>query len=105
MDFSRKPSGFNTVTTARQFDELKAALLARAEQVCGHLLPDGRKENGEWRVGSIQGERGKSMGVNLKTGLWKDFDAGEGGNDMIALWALARHQAGECARRGGVGGV
>ena len=90
MDFSRKPSGFNTVTKARQFDELKAALLARAEQVCRHLYPDGRKEDGEWCVGSINGERGKSFEINLKTGVWKEFDGGEGGNDMIAVWALAR---------------
>jgi AAA domain len=90
MDFSRKPSGFNTVTKSRQFDELKAALLARAERVCRHLYPAGRKEGPEWCVGSVNGEKGHSFKINLKTGIWKEFDGGPGGNDMIALWALAK---------------
>lgn len=87
LDFARKPAGFNTVKKGREYDALSRALLQRAELVCRHLLPDGKKENGEWRVGSIQGERGKSMGVNLSTGVWKDFDGGPGGNDLISLWA------------------
>jgi hypothetical protein len=90
LDFSRKPAGFNTVTKARQFDELKAALLASAERVCRHLYPAGRKEGPEWCVGSVNGEKGHSFKINLKTGIWKEFDGGPGGNDMIALWALAK---------------
>lgn len=91
VDFSRKPAGFNTAKKARQYEELAAALLRNGDAVCRHLLGDaGRKINGEWRVGSIHGERGQSMGVNLKTGVWKDFDAGEGGADLLALWALKK---------------
>lgn len=90
VDFSRKPAGFNTVTGKAKYETLAATLLERAESVCRYLLPDGRKENGEWRVGSIGGERGQSMGVNLKTGICKDFDAGDGAGDLLALWALKR---------------
>jgi AAA domain len=90
LDFSRKPPGFNTVTKARQFDELKAVLLRRAEDVCHHLYPNGRKEGPEWCVGSVNGDKGHSFKINLKTGIWKEFDGGPGGNDMIALWALAK---------------
>lgn len=87
LDVSRKPAGFNTVTKSREYDRLVEALLSRAEAVCAHLLPHGRKLNGEWRVGSLQGERGKSMGVNLRDGVWKDFDGGDGGRDLLSLWA------------------
>lgn len=90
LDFRRMPPGFNTVTKSRKFDELKAVLLASSEQVCRHLYPAGRKEGPEWCVGSVNGEKGHSFKVNLKTGVWKEFNGGPGGGDMIALWALAK---------------
>ncbi len=90
LDFSRKPAGFNTATKAREYERLVSALLDRAELVCAHLLPAGRKVNGEWRVGSIQGERGKSLGVNLREGVWSDFAGEGGGSDLLALWAAKR---------------
>ncbi len=46
------------------------------EALCLQLLPAGVKEANEWRVGSIQGEAGRSMAVNLgsaKAGVWCDF--------------------------------
>src|SRR5260370_31465576 len=90
LDLSRKPSSFNAVTKACRFDDLKAALLDRGESVCRHLYPAGHKEGPEWCVGSVNGEKGHSFKINLKTGIWKEFDGGPGGNDMIALWALAK---------------
>lgn len=97
LDVSRKPRGFNAPSKAREYERLARELLSRAEQVCRMLLPGGRKDGHEWRVGSIQGERGKSMGVNLHTGVWKDFDGGEGGADLISLWAakkgVSNHEA------------
>ncbi len=72
--------------------ELKADLNARVESVCEHLLPNGVKERHEWRVGSLQGERGKSLGVHLsgeKRGVWSDFQSGESG-DLIDLWRLVK---------------
>ena len=90
MDFSRKPQGFNTVTKKREYEQLAGALLDKAELVCAYLFPDGRKINGEWRIGSVYGERGKSMGINLRTGVGKDFDAQDGAGDLLALWSLKR---------------
>lgn len=90
LDFSRKPAGFNTATKAREYERLAKALLDKAELVCAHLLPSGQKVNSEWRVGSIQGERGKSMGVNLREGVWSDFAGGDGGADLLSLWADKR---------------
>jgi twinkle protein len=70
-----------------------AALLARdAEGVARTLLPNGKREGAEWRIGSVDGEAGKSTGVHLtgqKAGVWCDFSTGEGG-DLLDLWAKVR---------------
>lgn len=69
-------------------NEIKRRLSERALDVAAHLLPAGKKEGQEWRVGSIRGEPGKSLGVHLtgaKAGLWSDFSTGEAG-DLLDLW-------------------
>lgn len=51
-------------------------LAARAEQLARELLPAGRREGSEWRVGSVAGEPGQSLGVHLhgqRAGIWQDF--------------------------------
>lgn len=67
-----------------------AQLLARdVEAICLKLLPNGKKIGHEWRVGSVDGEPGKSLGVHLdgaKAGVWCDFNSGQGG-DLLDLWA------------------
>jgi hypothetical protein len=45
------------------------------------LLPNGRENCGYWEVGSIEGEPGKSLKINLRgatRGLWTDFSAAKG---------------------------
>ncbi len=67
--------------------DIAAQLAERAEQLCRHLLPEGRREGSEWRCGSVRGEAGKSLGVHLtgaKAGVWSDFASGEGG-DLVDL--------------------
>lgn len=74
--------------------EIKRALKAQVLSVVEHLLPGGRKEGHEWRVGSVDGEKGKSLGVHLsgeKAGVWRDFSSDEGG-DLIDLWMATRKQ-------------
>ncbi len=70
-----------------------AAMLSRdVEAVAQMLLPNGKREGHEWRVGSLDGEAGKSMGVHLtgqKAGVWCDFSSGEAG-DLLDLWARTR---------------
>src|SRR5688572_31866945 len=90
MDFSPRPKGYNSPSKRREFDETAADLVRQVQAVCAHLLPAGRLRNGEWEVGSPAGEPGRSMKVNIKEGLWKDFDSGVGGHDLIALWAEVR---------------
>lgn len=71
---------------------IKQALNSRAQVVASMLLPAGKKEGAEWRVGSTDGEKGKSLGVHLygsKAGVWFDFSKDIGG-DLIDLWMLTR---------------
>ena len=67
-------------------------LAQQGEPVCKHLLPNGHRLGREWRVGSVDGEAGKSMGVHLgadKPGVWLDGESGESG-DLIGLWMAVR---------------
>lgn len=68
--------------------ELNKLLVDDCLPVASMLLPNGRKESGNWRVGSIGGEKGKSLSVSLSgksIGVWSDFSTGESG-DMLSLW-------------------
>lgn len=73
-------------------NEVKAMLSERAEDVCRHLLPGGRREGSEWRAGSLNGEKGDSLGVNMngKKGVWCDFASGEKGDNLLELWIQVR---------------
>lgn len=78
-----------SVYTAKQISE---KLSQRADAVALYLLPNGKKEGHEWRVGSLNGEAGESLGVHLsgsKAGVWCDFNTGEAG-DLLDLWRLSR---------------
>ncbi|MFT4068948.1 toprim domain-containing protein [Paraburkholderia sp.] len=72
--------------------ELSALMADNAQKIVEHLLPNGRKSGKEWKVGSVAGEKGRSMSVCLsgaKRGVWKDFDGGESG-DLLDLWRACR---------------
>ncbi len=78
------------MTTAKEISRL---LAQRAEEVARHLLPNGKKEGSEWRVGSINGEAGHSLGVHLngeKAGLRCDFSAGDDKGDLLDLWVQVK---------------
>ena len=73
--------------------ELKARLNRDVLGVCQHLLPNGKKIGHEWCVGSVRGEAGESLKVELrghKAGLWCDFAPGGESGDIIELWRQAR---------------
>lgn len=74
---------------SKQYDisEIAGLLAGRAEAVCQWLLPQGKREGREWRAGSIGGDAGQSLGVNLsgKAGVWRDFADSAKGGDLIDL--------------------
>jgi hypothetical protein len=71
--------------------DVQRALLYRLEDVCRHLFPSGKKEGHNWKVGSIDGEPGRSFDVNLKTGYWGDFSCSDRmSRNPVDLWIEAR---------------
>jgi hypothetical protein len=89
-DFSPRPKGFNTPSSRESFDSTAGELLKRAEIVCRHLLPRGRREGNEYKAGDLYGAKGDSLSINVKTGVWKDFATDDGGGDLISLWAAVK---------------
>lgn len=65
-------------------DELKELANAQVLAIVRELLPNGREDCGHWSVGSIEGDPGDSLKVNLRgatVGLWTDFAAPVGAPD------------------------
>ncbi|MDD3757688.1 MAG: VapE family protein [Advenella sp.] len=73
--------------TKIDFKEVASYALSMAETLVPQWLPAGRKNGAEWQCGNLQGEPGKSLSVNLNTGIWADFASGERGGDLISLYA------------------
>ncbi len=72
--------------------EVASLLAQRIAELAHQLFPNGRREGHEWRVGSLSGEPGTSLGVRLtgsKAGWWKDFSTDEGG-DALSLVTVSR---------------
>ncbi|RYF02358.1 MAG: virulence protein E [Comamonadaceae bacterium] len=70
-----------------KFSELADALLQRARELVPEWLQGGEISGHEYVCGSLAGGKGSSCSVNLVNGLWKDFSTGEGGRDLLALYA------------------
>ncbi len=86
--------------------DLARALAGRVPALAAELLPAGRREGHEWRVGSLAGEQGRSLAVHLsgaRAGVWSDFSSGEAGDalDLVAavLFSGDTKPAMEWARR------
>lgn len=72
--------------------EIAKRLAENVDGVVRLLLPNGRRVGQEWRIGSVDGEPGKSMGVHMtgnKAGVWLDGNTGQSG-DLIGLWMAVR---------------
>ena len=71
------------------FKAIAARLAADAPSLLRAWFPNGKRHGREWVVGSLKGEVGDSLSINLDTGLWADFASGESGRDLVALYAAA----------------
>ncbi|WP_339045289.1 AAA family ATPase [Candidatus Mesenet endosymbiont of Agriotes lineatus] len=75
-------------------EELKTQLLLNIRSCLSYLFRNGTFHGNEYRIGNLQGSKGKSLRIELtgnKAGLWNDFATGEGG-DIIDLWAAAHRK-------------
>ena len=73
--------------------EIKDRLASRAEAVASMLLAGGKRVGPQWHAGSVNGEAGKSLRVELsgpKAGIWSDFATGSDSGDLLDLWCAAR---------------
>jgi putative DNA primase/helicase len=70
------------------FDAIAQTLLASAERWCSQWLPGGKRHGHEYQAAKTsQGGMGDSLSVNLNTGVWSHFASGDGGADLISLFA------------------
>ena len=86
--------GIMEIIMEHTFSSISALLAQRAEDVCRHLLPDGKREGHEWHCGSLGGEPGTSLKVeltNLFAGKWVDWATGQKG-DLLDLFKLAQNR-------------
>ena len=72
------------------FDQINSAALSALESLVHEWFPQGHKEGHEFKIGSLSGEPGRSMSINLRSGAWKDFASDAGGSDPISLLAAIR---------------
>jgi hypothetical protein len=84
--------------------DLHDLLLARVDELVPELLPGARRVGDEWRAGSVQGERGDSLAVDRRKGLWIDHNPSapepRRGN-LLTLIQAAKGLSPEEARRMG----
>jgi len=76
---------------AINFEAINAAALNCWESLLRLWYVDGRQEGREFKLGSLAGEPGKSLSINLDTGKWADFAQNLGGSDPISFVAAKLH--------------
>lgn len=70
------------------FQAVNNSLLANYLSVLQRWFPNGKKVGGNFVVGSLSGEAGGSLKVDLQRGIWKDFsEESVCGADPISLYA------------------
>jgi putative DNA primase/helicase len=72
------------------FAQINDHALSALDSLVGEWLPNGHREGHEYKVGSLAGEPGRSLSINLRTGAWKDFAGDAGGSDPVSLLAAIR---------------
>lgn len=69
------------------FKGLSQILLGQSRSLLPAWLPGGKLVGSEYCCGDLTGTPGQSLKVNVNTGKWADFAAGDQGGDLISLYA------------------
>lgn len=78
------------MSSALDFQALNEAALEHCPGLLERLLPGGKLSGAEYICGNLGGGPGNSCSVNVYSGKWADFAAGQGGRDLISLVAEQR---------------
>ena len=82
------------------FKAINEACRVRLASLLETWLPGGRVNGNEYVCGNLNGGTGRSLSVNMRTGIWKDFATGDRGSDPVSLYAAINGLGqGEAARR------
>jgi putative DNA primase/helicase len=73
------------------FDAINDQARGCLESLVREWFPAGHKEGSEYKIGSLSGEPGRSLSINLRTGVWTDFASGDNGSDPVSLLAAIRN--------------
>ena len=73
------------------FEALNNSLLSQCPDLLFAWFPAGRLHGHEFTIGDIAGNPGKSLSVNVRTGIWADFSSDHKGKDLIALYAAMKN--------------
>lgn len=96
------PASSSTPLVAMPDAHAISLLLAeRAPELCRVLLPAGRQVSGHWHVGSVDGEPGNSLEVELtgtKAGLWLDRASDDKGDALDLVRAVLGLEMAEAIR-------
>ena len=97
LDFnSAKPQGFYSTRQLNDPDypaRLKERMAPQARSILAYLWPNGRVVGTEFQVGSVNGEKGKSLSISLRPdrlGVGCDFAGNEVTRDLIDAWSYAK---------------
>ncbi|MEL0022035.1 MAG: AAA family ATPase, partial [Rickettsiales bacterium] len=89
IDFNDAPEQDGvTITKEISINEINSAIERQIKNYVLYLFPSAQINRGKARIGSVVGEPGASLVINLDgadTGLWFDHNTGEKGN-AIQLW-------------------
>lgn len=82
------------------FEAINQSAISASPAILERWLPNGRIAGKEYEIGNLQGDAGASCKINIDTGKWSDFEAGQSGGDLISLYAaIHRIEQVEAARR------
>ena len=65
--------------------DLNVKALPKIQDILFHLFPAGCIVGFEFRVGNFQGDKGDSLSINMRTGVWSEFNGGKKGGNIMGV--------------------
>lgn len=69
------------------FDQINQQALAQYPELLKQWLPGGKVVGQEYECADASGGAGQSFKVNIESGVWAEFNGGDGGSDPVSLYA------------------